>query len=399
MVRTVYGQWGVDWEERVNFERLRIERMERVRKLLKEQGFEAIIAFDPSNIKYTTGTFGGGLTRLQGACSILARSGDPVLFEIGGDIGRQKECAPWIKDIRPAIPLAFAPLPYVEKWATNVKNVLKDLGVADGRVGIDRIPAGGMRTINTLKQAGIPVEECQIMKNAREIKTVEEIKCIKLAVMLAEPAFQVAYETIKPGVTEAYVQAKMNFVLLKMGCTTVGIGPIASGEHTNPYWRRYTNDKIIRYGDLVIKDCVHEWNGYWCDYVRTFLCGSHATKNQKELYKKCYDHLYSAINIIKPGVTTAEIDEKLADAEDFSDYTLQYAHGIGLDFWEWPVVSAFSKSFPERIEKNMVLAVETWDGYEGSDGKYGVRLEENLVVTETGVEIISKYPHDERLLE
>ena len=127
--------------------------------------------------------------------------------------------------------------------------------------------------------------------------------------------------------------------------------------------------------------------------MRTFLVGDKATQKQKDLHKACYDYMYSAIDIVKPGVTTVEIAEKLHEKEDYSEFTLQFGHGIGLAVHEPPYITLMSKYDPVTIEPNMVLAIETLVG----EGSEAVRLEENLVVTETGFEILSLYPYDAKL--
>lgn len=185
-------------------------------------------------------------------------------------------------------------------------------------------------------------------------------------------------------------------ILAGQGCDWVR-GICAAGEHTNPYWRIFGTDKVLAKGDLVIIDRVHSFNGYACDYVRTFLCGNKATKGQKKAFQECYQKLYAAINMIKPGNTTAQVAEKLEEKEDYSEITIKYGHGMGLDAHEHPHITFLSKRHPVTIKTNMIFAVETFISDE--EDKQGVRLEENLIVTDKEYEIISKYPFDERLLD
>jgi len=192
------------------------------------------------------------------------------------------------------------------------------------------------------------------------------------------------------------VQGEMIRVLAGQGCDWVR-GICAAGEHTNPYWRIFGTDKVLARGDLVIIDRVHSLNGYACDYVRTFLCGDRATEGQKRAYRECHRQLYAAINMIKPGNTTAQVAEKLGEKEDYSEITIKYGHGMGLDAHEHPHITFLSKKQPVTFKPNMVFAVETY--VPDDEGKQGVRLEENLIVTEKGYEIISKYPFEEKLLD
>jgi Xaa-Pro dipeptidase len=146
----------------------------------------------------------------------------------------------------------------------------------------------------------------------------------------------------------------------------------------------------------VIIDKVHYYNGYGCDYVRTFLCGDKATPLQKDLYKRCLDYLYEGINEVKPGNTTGDVARKWHEPEDCTECTLDFGHGVGLDTHEYPFISFMSKQDPIEIKPDMVLALEVFLGDPAT--KQGVRLEENLIVTEKGYEIISKYPFEEKFL-
>lgn len=223
------------------------------------------------------------------------------------------------------------------------------------------------------------------------IKTEDEIECCRQAIALAEPCFDAAQRMMRPGVRERDIQAEMANILHRYGAE--GYAVVASGDHTNPYWRRTLNDRQLRPGDLVIIDRIHQLNGYPSDYVRTFLVGDHVTSKQQELHKACYEYMYSAIDIVKPGVTTAEVADKLHEADDYSEFTLQFGHGIGLAVHEAPYITLMSKFDPVPLEQNMVLAIETYVG----EGSQGVRLEENLLVTADGYEILSLAPYDAKL--
>ncbi len=392
------GQFAIDWEERVDFARLRKERVERARRAMKDHGLDAILAFDADHLRYITGTFGNpGRALAASRYAILARDRDPILYELGGDLGRQRQCAPWLGDrIKPSYPMSFLPRDQYKDWALHIKKVLKEEGVASGKVGIDQM---FWHVVNALREAGVDaVDGGGALWDARMVKTRDELELIKLSVALAEPSLEVAKRLIRPGVRDCDVQAQALAVKFANNCWIYhGGGNFASGEHTNPYWRLMLTDRIIRHGDLVIIDSIHTHNGYACDYVRTFLCGDKATREQKDLYRECYDYMYGGIKVVKPGATTGDIVSKWHEPEDFSESTLDFAHGIGLGTHEPPHMTFLSKKNPVKIRANMALALETYVGKPG--GKQGVRLEENLIVTETGYEIISKYPHDERLFE
>lgn len=389
------GQYMVDFEERVDFGRLRRARLEKARAVLDAQGIDVLVAFDPNNIRYITGTFGNPSPTLAASrYSILAKGREPLLFELGGDYERQKVCAPWLAGrIRPSVPLPFLPRPMVGEWGRSIQKVLKELGVKGSAVALDRLD---FRVQEELRSAGLEFTEGGgAMWEARKVKLPDEIECIRLSVALADVAFETLRRNIRPGVRDCDVQGEVLRELTRQCCWIyAGGGNFASGDHTHPYWRLLFTDRILHEGDLVIMDRVHTHNGYGCDYVRTFLVGDRATDKQKELYRRCYDSMWAGIRAVKPGATTADIASQWNEPEDYSETTLDFGHSVGLSTHEPPFITVASKKHPVKIEPNMVLAIETYAG----EGGQGVRLEENLIVTETGYEIISKFPHEEKLL-
>jgi Xaa-Pro aminopeptidase len=384
-----FGLENQDWTTGVDMPRMRHERKERARRLMKEHGFDALLLYDAANIRYVTSTVAGISAQGSRYC-LLAGDNDPILWEIGCDAERELECAPWLKGrVHHAIPLRYAPSEAAKQWAANLKRVLKGEGFNDPLVGVDGLTPKMMQALDS---AQIKYRDASnVLFQARWIKTQDEIECCRQAIALAEPCFDVAQTMMRPGVRERDIQAQMAMILYKYGAE--GLAVIASGDHTNPYWRRTLNDRALRPGDLVIIDRIHTLNGYPSDYVRTFLVGDKPTQVQRDLHKRCYDYMYSAIDIVKPGVTTAEIAEKLHEAEDYSEFTLQFGHSIGLAVHEPPYITLMSKYEPVPIEKDMVLAIETYVG----EGKQGVRLEENLRVTDKGYEILSLAPYDAKL--
>ncbi len=388
----MYGQWALDWQEQINFDRMRKERLEKVREVMRKRDLEAIIAFLPDNIRYITGARGIAVPKVWRYC-VLVREEEPILFELGGDMGRVKENAPWLEGrIFPSIPVHFASKEGTKAWAKAIKEIL-ERSKAKGKLGLDSV---SFRVMKALEAEGLSfVDGGPIMMEARVVKTQDELKCLRISVGTAEVAFAIAREMIKPGVRDCDVQAEMSRALNSIGCETL-FGVFASGEHTNPYWRCFLTDRRIRKGDLVIIDKVHYYNGYGCDYVRTFLCGDKATPAQKDLYKKCLDYLYEGINQVKPGNTTGDVARKWREPEDYTECTLDFGHGLGLDTHEYPFISFMSKKEPVELKPNMVLALEVYMG--DQEIRQGVRLEENLIVTEKGYEIISLYPFEEKLL-
>ena len=162
------------------------------------------------------------------------------------------------------------------------------------------------------------------------------------------------------------------------------------------------SDRMLRPGDPAYFDILQSYMGYRTCYYRTFVVGS-ASHAQVDAYKRCRDYLDHAISLIKPGVTTADVVSIWPKAEEFgfpneeAAFALQYGHGLGLAIWEKPVFSRMvSFDHPEVIQEGMVFALETF--WPASDGWSAARIEEELVVTADGCEVISRFPAEELLV-
>ena len=172
---------------------------------------------------------------------------------------------------------------------------------------------------------------------------------------------------------------------------------VASGGNTNPYIRAFT-DKIIRPGDMITLDLnSNHYYGYVQDTCRTWVVGSKMTNKQKELYKRCFDLLNKTKSKVKAGATTGDLAKAWPEYYDDKDKTcslVQFAHTIGCGLYEGFWVSReFSIDYPEELQENMYLAIETWTGDPGDD--CSVRLEDNLVVTKNGFQDFSLFEFEE----
>lgn len=398
-----FGTIGVDYEIRVNFDRLRKERLERAKAQLKKGDLGAFLCFDPDNIRYITSTHAPLWTRdkMTRYC-ILPRDADPVLFDVGhlAAVRKDPRCAPWLGDrVRPAISWCRGAAPKEIKGAEScvaaLKKILTDQGVADEPVGLDIFDVPLMKALNNAK---IEIADGQSeLQEARSIKTEDEIELMNIAAMMVDAAFDRIARAIRPGVKENELVALVNNTCFLLGAEEVSVN-CESGPRTNPHHHDFS-DRAIRPGDLVFLDIHQKFNGYMTCYYRTFSCGK-PTQEQKDLYQDCLNWLQTSIKAVKPGATTADIakcwpgPEVLGLKTEQEALANQWGHGLGLSLWEIPIVSrAFSLEYPYPIKKNMVFALETYAGPKG--GKNGVRIEDELVVTDTGAEVITKYPRDE----
>jgi Xaa-Pro aminopeptidase len=233
------------------------------------------------------------------------------------------------------------------------------------------------------------------------VKTDDEIVLLKHAAAINDAGlYHAIYRLDKPGLREWDVHAEYIYIMRKNGCDVPndGIrGICASGERVNPYCRvSGGTDKIIRPAELIVIDSHMSFMGYHVDYTRTFMSSGKPTQEMIDVNKRNLEYLYSGIREIKPGKTTADVavawDKGMP--KDWSRFTLDFGHGIGATGHEAPWITEASKESPVEFVPNMALALETY--IPGGPG-VASRIEENLVITETGYEVISLCPHDPKL--
>ena len=404
--RRVFSTTATDWQARVDFDRLRRDRLERARMKMEEHDLGAVVCFVGENVRYITSVFQGNWkNNIFIRYCVLPRGGEPVLFETAGsDLECAKIDAPWLDgNIRPAITWKWAETAeqmMADKMVQSVRDVLVENGVEGEKIGIDVADPSAMAAF---ERAGLNmVSAWPVMSGARIVKTPDELECLKISSAWGDTSFwKIEHEWLKPGVKESYITAKVNEYLYEHGFDFVYDIIVASGGNTSPY-RRWHTDKVIREGDLVIVDqnAVGP-GGYFVDFVRTFKCGGGKwTEKEKDLYKECYDTMYAAIGEMKAGNTTADVAAKLPTYADdeFGTVTLQqFAHSIGLSLYEGMWISrAYSLDYPVELEENMYFAAETFAGHPGLEQT--VRLEENLLVTKDGPVIFTRHPFYDEIL-
>jgi len=398
---------AVDWEERVNFERLRVERLNRIKKLLKQSEAGALLCFDMTNVRYITATHIGTWAQdKMSRFTLLPQDDEPILWDFGSAARHHQLYAPWLdgeKRSRPDPTLlrgAIAPeTGRAEAVAEKIYKELVERNLQNEPLAIDIVE---LPILFALQAKGVKIiDGQQLMQQARMIKTQDEISLLTLSCALVDAAYHQLYEYMKPGVRENDCVALVNHVLYTLGSEHVeGVNAI-SGERCSPHPHVFS-DRILRPGDPAYFDILHSYMGYRTCYYRTFVIGS-ASQSQVDAYKRCRDYLDHAISLIKPGVTTADIASIWPKAEEFGfpneelAFALQYGHGVGLAIWEKPVFSRMvSFLHPEVIQEGMVFALETF--WPASDGWSAARIEEQMVVTKDGCEVITRFPAEELMV-
>ena len=394
-----WGTMAMDWEAGVNLPRLIEERFQKAQSAVRASGLGAVLAFNFDNIRYITATHIGEWCRdKMNRYAICPREGKPLLFDPA--IPAKRISCPWMEDrMEPPIANMLGSLPPAmnvqDAFAKQIKRVLTDYGVEKEPLGVDMIELAMLRA---LEKEGIEVVDGQqAMLDAREVKTRDEIELLKQSASMVDATYEDIARAIRPGTREHELVALANQRLYLLGSERVECVNSVSGGRGKPHCHTFA-DRIIQPGDMIFLDIMHSFNGYHTCYYRTFICGK-PNKHQIEAYEKVSKWVSAAIDIIKPGVTTADVCAVWPEAEEFGyrnedeAYLLQYGHGIGLGLWERPILSRrFAFDHPAPIKEGMVFAVECWCGAE--DGSGAARVEEELVVTKDGCEIITNYPSD-----
>ena len=405
-IRT-YGPNAVDWEERIDLDRLRRDRLAKLRAKLEQSELGALLTFDFSNIRYMTATHIGtwAIDKLI-RFALLPRGGEPLVWDFGSAARHHQLYNPWLDGparARAGISTlrgAFHPdAGIAADVAGKVVSVLREHGVADAPLGVDVVE---MPILAALRAEGLDVVDGQqVFLEARRIKTPDEIALLAQACSMVDAAYEELYGFLRPGVRENECVGLVSKVLYDLGSEYVeGVNAI-SGERCAPHPHVYS-DRIVRPGDPAFFDILHSHLGYRTCYYRCFAVGS-ASPAMRDAYVRCRDYMDQAIALVKPGATTADIvsvwprAEEFGFADEMAAFALQYGHGVGLAIWEKPIFSRLvSLDHPEVLEEGMVFALETY--WPASDGWSAARIEEEVVVTSDGCELITKFPAEELLV-
>jgi Xaa-Pro dipeptidase len=404
-IRT-FGPNAVDWEERVDLDRLRGERLARLRAALDASDLGALLTFDFSNIRYMTSTHIGtwAMDKLI-RFALLPRGGEPIVWDFGSAARHHQMYNPWLGAGRAPAGIstlrgAFHPRAGIaEEVAAKVARELRAHDLAGSPVGVDIIE---MPVLAALRAEELDVVDGQqTFLEARRIKTRDEITLLSHACAMVDAAYEELYAFLRPGVRENECVGLVSKTLYDLGSEYVeGVNAI-SGERCSPHPHVYS-DRLIRPGDPAFFDILHSHLGYRTCYYRTFAVGS-ASVAQRDAYTRCREYMDQAIATVKPGATTADIVSLWPRAEEFgfadeeAAFALQYGHGVGLSIWEKPIFSRLvSLDHPETLEEGMVFALETY--WPAGDGWSAARIEEEVVVTADGCEVITKFPAEELLV-
>ena len=397
------GRMNVDFEERVDFTRLRAYRLSRVREALDASELGALLLFDINNVRYVSATMIGEWARDKVARYVLlTRGGEPIVWDFGSAARHHQLFAPWIRPENSRAGMlglrgAVAPdAGLFRRAVAEIQSELSAAGVAGMALGVD---IAETPMLLELQRVGLDVRDAQqVMLDARLIKSPDEIMLLSTAAAMVDGVYQDIAEALKPGVRENEIVGLANKRLYEMGSDDVEAINAVSGERCNPHPHNFS-DRLIRPGDQAYFDIIQSFNGYRTCYYRTFAVGR-SSKAQRDAYKQAREWIDAAIDLVKPGTTTDQIAKLWPKATDFGfgsemeAFGLQFGHGLGLGLHERPIISRLtSLENPIELREGMVFALETY--CPASDGQSAARIEEEVVVTTDGCALLTLFPAEE----
>ena len=401
------GVMAVDWEQRVDFERLRQYRLERTRRQMEEDDIGALLLFETSNIRYVTSTQIGYWAFNKGErWALLTRNGRPRIWDFGSAAKAHRLQLPHMYDTENSVggntglQGAIGPEAGLHaRAAKEIAAVLRDEGLENERLGVDMAETA---VFLALQKEGLNVVDGQqTMMKAREIKSPDEIVLLSQASAMVDGVYQDIFEALKPGVRESDIVALAHARLFEMGSEFVEAINSIAGERCSPHPHVFS-DRIIRPGDQAYFDIIHAYNGYRTCYYRTFVVGR-ATQAQRDAFKQAREWMDAAIELVKPGNTTDMIAKVWPRAEEFGfedemdAFGLQFGHGVGVGLHERPIISRLnSLDDPIEIKEGMYFALETYAP--AKDGRSAARIEEMMVVTKDGPQVTTLFPCEELMV-
>ena len=401
-----FDEWAAAGLTAPDMPALREYRLSRLQEKIREHDCAGLLLFDPLNIRYATDTTNMQLwtTHNPARACFVPPTGKVILWDFH-NCEHLSAHLPLVGEIRGGASFFYFETGdqtqhHADKFASEMVSIMKSVAGDNKRLAVDRIEKAGYAALLGL---GVDVIDGQVLtEHARSIKNENEINAMRCAIHACERAMDEMRAVVAPGVSENEVWAALHHGNIRRGGEWIETRILASGPRTNP-WFQECGPRIMEAGDMLAFDTdMVSTYGYCCDVSRSWIVGGvKPTDIQKGLYRLAYDHVMTNIDLIKPGMCFAEVTEKahrLPEAYRALRYGV-LAHGIGLCD-EYPSIrypeDVADHGYGGSVEVGMTLCVEAYIGAEG--GREGVKLEEQVVVTETGCELLSTYPHEADML-
>ncbi|HSS65256.1 MAG TPA: Xaa-Pro peptidase family protein [Gammaproteobacteria bacterium] len=381
-------------------------RLARIRAQMVARDIGALVLVDPVNVRYATDTRNMQIftARNPARYAFIAAEGPVVLFEFAGcaHLAAGNEL---VDEVRIATTASYVAAGgrlenATRRWAAEIADLARTYGGGNRRLGVERFNAAAAYALDS---EGFEVVDAQeAVERARCIKVSGEIALMQSSMAAVEEGVARLKAALRPGLSEQALWSKLWAHVIETGGDYVETRLLNSGARSNP-WFRECSQKIIEQGELVLLDTdVVGRYGYYADFSRTFLCGQVQPRpEQKRCYRLAYEQIHHNLELMRPGMSFAEVSEKgwrIPDRYHAHRYYL-LAHGIGMT-GEYPYIlykdDFDTGGYDGVIEPGMVLCVESFIGAE--DGGEGVKLEQQVQITDSGYELMSNFPFEAELL-
>lgn len=381
-------------------------RLDRVREQMRALSIDALVLSDPVNIRYATGARNMQVFSMRNAPAryLLLTHDRSILYEFTGCLHLAADLET-IDDIRPAKTASFvAAGPFIgameREWAHDMAAENTRLVGKGARVGLERMNAGSAIELNA---AGMHVVDAQYpVEMARSVKSTEELKCVEASLRATERGVAELRDTLAPGMSEVELWSVLHRSVIAQDGDYLETRLLNAGQRTNP-WFQETSENIIGPNEIVALDTdVVGCYGYYSDFSRSFHSGPDApTREQQTLYRTAHEQMHYNKSILRPGMSFRDYAREAWDIppEFYANRYYLSAHGCGMT-GEYPYLyheGDFPASgYDGEIVPGMVICVESYIGREGGDE--GVKLEDQVLITESGVETLSRFPFEQDLL-
>ena len=391
------------YEEKINFDRMRMYRLNRVKEQLQINNIGACILFDPINIRYATDSRNMSLFSMHELVRFvfIPADGKVILFDYPKSEHLSEHLCT-IDEIQEVVSWDFFSAnnfvdKNAKKWAGMVRDLMNKYSPDNNRLAIDVSDPVGIQAL--LEQFNVTLLNAQkLIETARSIKSIDELICMQASIETAEKGMYLMREKLQAGMTEEELWSYMHKVNIENGGEWFETRLLVSGPRTNP-WLQECSNRIIEKGDIVAfdTDMVGPY-GYCADISRTFVEGNIFSEEQKKLYELAVENIQHNKSLIKAGTSFREFAEKswMLPSNCYDNHYPCIIHGIGLCD-EWPFVAYPNRDFTNAdfsgyFLENMTICVESYIGEVG--GKEGVKLEDQFLVTKDGLQQLSSFPYE-----
>ena len=405
-----FGIWPDDWSQlarhrpmpAIDADRMGRYRMARIREKLRQANASVGVFVSPVSLRYAVDYRNYALFQSHIPSAYLFVPADgPVVFH--GILGAKPDL---VDAVRPARAISYFAggsemADRAKLLAADLRDFLCEIGSDNRRVAVEYINPSAVQAMMAL---GLEViDGAGLIEEARMIKSQDEIHCIRWALAVADLGIDKIKEVARPGVTELQLWGLLNYTNLANNGDWHDGRMLASGERINP-WFQEASARKLEAGDLIgfDTDMVGPF-GYCADVSRTFFCGpGRPTKRQKALYRHALEEIEHNLSLVRDGVTLEDFGNRAYhQSEDFhpNQYTCIF-HGVGMCD-EAPKLyhpkDRAEKGYPGVLQENMVICMESYVGAVGE--RDGVKLEQQVLVTKEGYELLSTYPLEQDLLD